>query len=94
MQRTLRRRLIMRRIKNTEIAKFIFEEMKKEEKEYEVEYDKILQMVDDSITYNDDFEKDENGEIEKELTEDEITTLKTNMLDGVEEYYDSINEKF
>lgn len=84
----------MRRIKNTEIAKFIFEEMKKEEKEYEVEYDKILQMVDDSITYNDDFEKDENGEIEKELTEDEITTLKTNMLDGVEEYYDSINEKF
>lgn len=84
----------MRRIKNTEIAKFIFEEMEKKEKEYEVEYDKILQMVDDSITYSDDFEKDEDGEIEKELTEDEITTLKTNMLDGVEEYYDSINEKF
>lgn len=83
----------MRKIKNTEIAEFIFEEMEKKEKEYEVAYDKILQMVDDSITYNNDFEKDENGEIEKELSEDEITALKANMLDGVEEYYDSINEE-
>lgn len=84
----------MRKLKNTEIAKFIFEEMEKKNKEYEVEYDKILQMTDDSISYNDDFEKDENGEIAKEMTEEEIKELKEKMLDGTEEYYDSINEEF
>lgn len=84
----------MRKLSNTEIAKFIFEEIEKKEKDYEVEYDKILQLVDDSISYNDDYEKDENGEISKEMSEEEITTLKNNMLDGVEEYYDNINEEF
>lgn len=84
----------MRKLLNTEIAEFIFEEMEKKEKKYDVEYDKILQMVDDSIAYNDDYDKDENGDIEKELSEEEIETLKNNMLDGVEEYYDSLNEKF
>lgn len=84
----------MRKLLNTEIAKFIFEEMENKEKDYDVEYNKILQMVDDSIAYNDDYDKDENGDIEKELSEEEIETLKNNMLDGVEEYYDSLNEEF
>ena len=75
----------MRKLLNTEIAEFIFEEMEKREKNYEVEYDKLLQMVDDSIAYNDDYDKDENGDIQKELSEEEIETLKNNMLDGVEE---------
>lgn len=82
----------MRKLKNTEIAKFIFEEMEKKNKDYEVEYDKILQMTDDSISYNNNYEKDENGEIAKEMTEEEIKELKEKMLDGTEEYYDSINE--
>jgi len=84
----------MRKLLNTEIANYIYEEMEKKNKEYEVEYNKVLALVDDSITYNNDYEKDENGDIEKELTEEEITTLKNNMLDGVEEYFDSINEEF
>lgn len=91
MQRTLRRRLIMRKLLNTEIAKFVYEEMEKKNKEYEVEYNKILDMVDDSILYNSDFEKDENGEILNEMSEEEIETLKNKMLDGVEEYFDEIN---
>ncbi len=82
----------MRKLLNTEIAKFIFEEMEKKNKDYEVEYDKILQMTDDSISYNDNFEKDENGNIEREMSEEEIKELKEKMLDGVEEYFDSINE--
>lgn len=84
----------MRKLLNTEIANYIYEEMEKKNKEYEVEYNKVLALVDDSITYNNDYEKDENGDIEKELTEEEIATLKNNMLDGVEEYFDSINEEF
>lgn len=83
----------MRRLLNVEIAKFIFEEMEKKEKDYDIEYDKIQQMVDDSVTYNNDYEKDENGDIAKKMTEEEIETLKNNMLDGVEEYFDSINEE-
>lgn len=84
----------MRKLLNTEIANYIYEEMEKKNKEYEVEYDKVLALVDGSISYNNDYEKDENGDIEKELTEEEIATLKNNMLDGVEEYFDSINEEF
>ncbi len=84
----------MRKLLNTEITKFIFEEMEKKEKKYEVEYDKIQQMVDDSVAYDDDYEKDENGDIAKEMSEEEIETLKNTMLDGVEEYFDSINEEF
>lgn len=83
----------MRKLLNTEIAKFIFEEMEKKNKEYDIEYNKILQMVDDSIAYNDDYEKDEHGNILKEMTEEEINDLKQKMLDGVEEYFDNINEK-
>lgn len=81
----------MRKLLNTEIAKFVYEEMEKKNKEYEVEYNKILDMVDDSILYNSDFEKDENGEILNEMSEEEIETLKNKMLDGVEEYFDEIN---
>lgn len=81
----------MRKLLNTEIAKFVYEEMEKKNKEYEIEYNKILDMVDDSILYNPDFEKDENGEILNEMSEEEIETLKNNMLDGVEEYFDEIN---
>lgn len=82
----------MRKLLNTEIANFIFEEMEKKNKEYEVKYDRILEMVDGSIEYDDDFEKDENGNIAKEMTEEEIKELKEKLLDGVEEHYDSINE--
>ena len=63
-------------------------------KKYDVEYNKILTMIDDSISLDNDIEKDENGDILKEMTEEEIITLKNNMLDGVEEYFDSINEEF
>lgn len=81
----------MRRLSNVEIAKYVFEKMEK--KSYDVEYDKILQMVDDSIEYNDDYEKDENGEIAKDMSEEEIQELKDKMLSGTEEYYDGINER-
>lgn len=84
----------MRKLLNTEIADYIFEEMKKKNTEYDIEYNKILAMIDDSITYNNNIKKDENGDIEKEMTEEEIAKLKNDMLDGIEEYYDSINENF
>lgn len=84
----------MRKLLNTEIADYIYEEMEKKNKEYDVEYNKILTMIDDSISLDNDIEKDENGDILKEMTEEEIITLKNNMLDGVEEYFDSINEEF
>lgn len=84
----------MRRLKNIEIAKYIFEEMEKKEKSYEIDFDKILKMVDDSIEYNNDIAKDENGEILNEMSEEEIKTLKDTMLDGTEEYFDSINKEF
>lgn len=83
----------MRKLKNVEIAKYIFEEMEKKEKTYEIDFNKILNMVDDSIAYDDDFEKDENGEILNEMSEEEIKNLKDSMLDGIEEYYDSVNEE-
>ena len=83
----------MRRLKNIEIAKYIFEEMKKKEKSYEIDFDKILKMVDDSIEYDNDIAKDENGEILNEMSEEQIKTLKDTMLDGTEEYFDSINEE-
>ncbi len=84
----------MRKLLNTEIADYIYEEMEKKNKKYDVEYNKILTMIDDSISLDNDIEKDENGDILKEMTEEEIITLKNNMLDGVEEYFDSINEEF
>lgn len=84
----------MRKLLNTEIANYIFEEMEKKNKEYDVEYNKILAMVDDSISLDNDIEKDENGDILNEMAEEEIITLKNNMLDGIEEYFDSINEEF
>lgn len=83
----------MRKLKNVEIAKYIFEEMEKKEKSYEIDFDKILKMVDDSIEYDNDIAKDENGEILNEMTEEEIKNLKDSMLDGIEEYYDSVNEE-
>lgn len=83
----------MKKIKNLEIAKFIFEEMEKKEKEYEIDWNLILKMVDDSIYYNNDLEKDENGDIANEMSEEEITKLENNMLDGVEEYLDNIHEE-
>lgn len=83
----------MRKIKNLEIAKFIFEEMEKKEKEYEIDWSLILKLVDDSIYYNDDLEKDENGDIANEMSEEEITKLENNMLNGVEEYLDNIHEE-
>lgn len=83
----------MRKLKNVEIAKYIFEEMEKKEKTYEIDFNKILNMVDDSIEYNNDIAKDENGEILNEMTEEEIKNLKDSMLDGIEEYYESVNEE-
>ena len=83
----------MRKLKNVEIAKYIFEEMEKKEKTYEIDFNKILNMVDDSIEYNNDIAKDENGEILNEMSEEEIKNLKDNMLNGIEEYYDSVNEE-
>lgn len=80
----------MRKLLNTEITKFIFEEMEKKNKNYEINFSKILQMTDDSIEYNNDYEKDENGDILNELSEQEIKNLKESMLDGVEEYFDEI----
>lgn len=82
----------MRKLLNTEIVDYIYEEMEKKNKQYEVDYNKIQQMVDDSVAYNNDYEKNENGDIAKEMSEEEIATLKNSMLDGVEEYFDSINE--
>lgn len=82
----------MRKLLNTEIADYIYEEMEKKNKKYDVDYNKIQQMVDDSVAYNNDYEKNENGDIAKEMSEEEIATLKNSMLDGVEEYFDSINE--
>ena len=67
--------------------------MEKKEKSYEIDFDKILNMVDDSIEYNNDIAKDENGEILNEMTEEEIKILKDTMLNGIEEYYDSVNEE-
>ncbi len=84
----------MRKLKNVEIANYVFEEMEKKEKQYDVDYNKILQMVDDSISFDNDIEKDENGEILNEMSEEEIQNLKDTMLNGVEEYFDSINEEF
>lgn len=83
----------MRKLKNVEIAKYIFEEMEKKEKTYEIDFNKILNMVDDSIEYNNDIAKDENGEILNEMSEEEIKILKDTMLNGIEEYYDSVNEE-
>ena len=83
----------MRKLKNVEIAEYVYKEMEKKEKTYEIDFNKILNMVDDSIAYDDDFEKDENGEILNEMSEEEIKNLKDNMLDGIEEYYDSVNEE-
>lgn len=83
----------MRKLKNVEIAKYIFEEMEKKEKSYEIDFDKILKMVDDSIEYDNDIAKDENGEILNEMSEEEIKILKDTMLNGIEEYYDSVNEE-
>lgn len=83
----------MRKIKNLEIAKFIFEEMEKKEKEYEIDWNLILKLVDDSIYYDDDLEKDENGDIANEMSEEEIMKLENNMLNGVEEYLDNIHEE-
>lgn len=84
----------MRKLLNIEIAKFVFEEMKNKKKDYKIEQDKILQMIDDSILYDENYQKDENGDIEREMTEEEIKELKEKILNGVEEYYDSINEEF
>lgn len=84
----------MRKLLNTEIADYIYEEIEKKNKEYDIEYNKILAMVDDSISLDNDIKKDENGEISKEMTEEEIAAFKNNMLNGVEEYLDSINEEF
>lgn len=83
----------MRKLKNVEIAKYIFEEMEKKEKSYEIDFDKILKMVDDSIEYDNDIAKDENGEILNEMSEEEIKILKDTMLNGIEEYCDSVNEE-
>ena len=82
----------MKKIKNLEIAKFIFKEMEKKEKEYEINWDLILKLVDDSIYYNNDLKKDENGDIVNEMSKEEIAKLENNMLDGIEEYLDNINE--
>ncbi len=82
----------MRKLLNVEIAKFIFEEMEAK-KEYEVNYEKVLQMVDDSVQYNNDYEKDENGNISKEMSEEEIKELKETMLSGVEEHFDELNSR-
>lgn len=82
----------MRKLLNTEIADYVYEEMQKKNKEYDVEYNRILTMVDDTISFDNNIQKDENGDILKEMTEEEIATLKNNILDGVEEYFDSINE--
>ena len=83
----------MRKLKNVEIAEYVYKEMEKKEKTYEIDFNKILNMVDDSIEYNNDIAKDENGEILNEMTEEEIKNLKDSMLDGIEEYYDSVNEE-
>lgn len=83
----------MRKLKNTEIANYVFEEIEKMDKEYEVEFSKILQMVDDSIENDDDFDKDEYGEIANEMSEEEIVDLKQKMLNGIEEYFNELNSR-
>lgn len=80
----------MRKLLNTEVAKYVYEEMNNKNKEYDIEYNSILNMVDDSITYDSDFEKDDNGNIAREMTEEEISDLKNRMLNGIETYFDEI----
>lgn len=80
----------MRKLLNTEIANYVYEEMNKKNKQYDINYNRILQMVDDSITYDDDFEKDENGEIAEKLTEEKILNLKSAIFEGIETYFDEI----
>ncbi len=76
----------MRKIKCLEIAKFVQKGLL--EKGFNEDFNKILQLVDDSIAYNNDYDKDENGEIAQELSEEEIDQLKNDMLYGTIEYYE------
>lgn len=82
----------MKKLLNTEIAEYVYEELNKKSKEYDIEYSRILDLVDDSIASDTDFEKDENGEIARKLTEEEIIDLKERMLDGIETYFDYCND--
>lgn len=79
----------MRNLKNVEIINYVFEKLNGN-KEYAVDYDKILALVDDSIANDNDFEKDENGDIARKMTDEEIQNLKDRMLNGIEEYFDEI----
>ena len=76
----------MRKIKCLEIAKFVQKGLL--EKGFNEDFNKILQLVDDSIAYNNDYVTDENGEIAQELSEEEIDQLKNDMLYGTIEYYE------
>ncbi len=76
----------MRKIKCLEIAEFVQKGLL--EKGFNEDFNKILQLVDDSVAYNNDYDKDENGEIAQELSEEEIDQLKNDMLYGTIEYYE------
>lgn len=70
----------MRRLLNTEIAEFVKEELSK--KGFEKDFQKILNDIDIDIENDAEFEKDENGNILNELSEEEISKIKNVFLVG------------
>ena len=77
----------MRKLENVEIANYVFEKLNGK-KDYDVNFGEILDMVDGSISYDNDYEKDDNGDIAKEMSEEEIQALKDRFLSGIEESLD------
>ena len=76
-----------RRITNTEIADYVFEKLN--EKDFDVEYNKILEDIDISIDNDINEETDDYGYV-REMTEEEIQEMKDNFFQGFLEEYENI----
>ena len=68
----------MRKLLNTEIAEYVYKKMR--EQGFEVEYTEILDSIDQGIEFDVDIEKDENGDIKKELTEEAVSYTHLSSL--------------
>lgn len=79
-----------RKLENTEIADYVFKKLNEMEefKNIDFDYYKILEDIDISIDYSEDFETDENGEIIEEFTEKEIEELKEQFFEGIKAEYE------